>query len=89
VFCFNDFRAHLLVNALHREGFAVPDDMAVTGFDGTRDQPMTSGMKLTSYDVRTEEAYRTAVRLLLDVIDGRPIPQENLVPGELIVGETT
>lgn len=37
VFCFNDMRAMILLRVAERAGLRVPEDMAIAGFDGSRD----------------------------------------------------
>lgn len=87
--CHNDVVAVGVYHGLLRAGLRVPEDIAVTGFDGIEegqclDKPLTT--VITSGD----ELCRVAVGLLSDRLAGRQVPSPQvLLPAELRVGETT
>jgi DNA-binding LacI/PurR family transcriptional regulator len=65
-------------------GRAVPDDVAVTGFDDSVVAEVSSPA-LTSIRQPLDDLGRAMVRLLLEQVDGRSAPGERIVlPTELI-----
>jgi DNA-binding LacI/PurR family transcriptional regulator len=82
-----DSRAYTLIQQCHRHGIRVPDDLAITGWDGivTRVRPVDV---LTTIRVDWESIAAKAVDLLVALIHGEPVPEQTVFPVELIVGET-
>jgi LacI family transcriptional regulator len=68
--CFNDLVAVGALMGLRRAGRAVPEDVAVVGFD---DIPMAAELDvpLTTLDMPLSEICRTAVEMLMDRLAGR------------------
>ncbi len=87
VCCWNDRTAYdLLRHCLDRE-IKIPDDLAVTGFDGFGDAQLPI-FQLVSVKVPWYEMAQTAVDLLIQRINGAEIPMETLLPVELMLGTT-
>ena len=81
IFASSDLQAIGVLRAAHERGLRVPEDLAVVGFDGTKESefcwpPLTV---VAQPIVKMAEA---AVRLVLD--DSRPAVYETL-PGELVI----
>lgn len=86
VFCANDLMAAGAMEVLSAAGVAVPEDVAVAGFDDApaaleTDPPLTTVRQ--PFDRVSEEM----VRLLVDEIDGRPAGRVTL-PTEVVVRGT-
>ncbi|GAA4240427.1 LacI family DNA-binding transcriptional regulator [Actinomadura meridiana] len=71
VFCFADSMAYGVYAATRELGLAVPGDVAVCGYD---DHPMSALLTppLTTVDWDIDGIVDSAVRLVVDVIDGAP-----------------
>jgi len=71
VFCFADSIAYGVYAATRELGLAVPGDVAVCGYDN---HPMSALLTppLTTVDWDIEGIVHAAVRLIVDVIDGKP-----------------
>ncbi len=69
VFAFNDTLALGAMRVMQEAGIRIPDDVAVVGFDNL-DETQYSLPSLTTVDPGREEIAETAVRVLLDLIDG-------------------
>jgi DNA-binding LacI/PurR family transcriptional regulator len=87
VVCWVDTSAHAFLIDCARCGIRVPEDIAVAGFDGV------VGVVPPLYRLTTVRApWRTvterAVDLVIDLIEGREVPAETVLPVELIIGET-
>ena len=70
-------------------GLSVPDDLSVVGFD---DLPQAAQMfpALTTVRQPLHDMGKLAARMLLSLIDGRPLLMQNMqMPTELIVRGTT
>lgn len=87
--CNCDEMALLLIDALDRAGYRVPEDVAVAGYDDYhQDRPGIP--PLTTYRVNTERMGRVAVDRLIDLINGgEPIAENIVVGGRLIQRRST
>ena len=85
----NDHTAARLIQTLARLGYSVPDDVAVTGFDGTPYSALLS-VPLTTVRQSFEAIAGAAVRTLFERI-GAPeaVAREVLLPPKLVVREST
>lgn len=87
VFCFNDFRAQVLLNMAQAKKIKVPDELAIIGFDGSQTaiQAGISTIQFPSYYLG-----RMAVKLLETIVSGVMTPpvQEKISSG-VIAGWTT
>lgn len=85
LFCVNDIIAYGCAQALKDNGFRVPEDVSLVGFD---DLPSNAYMdpQLTSVKVSKRNIGRRAVQLMMDRIENPDRPFEKvLVGGELVV----
>jgi DNA-binding LacI/PurR family transcriptional regulator len=91
VLCYDDKLAMALLDALRSTDVDVPDDVALVGFDGIP-AAHQSRPRLTTVDVPSAELGRRAVEMLTsagrDGHDGR-LPASEIVPVQLVVGEST
>lgn len=79
----NDFTAVKLMDAAKELGVAVPEDLAVVGFD---DIPLALGAHLTTVVQPSSEIGSAAAQLLIDGIEGkRRSPRRLLLPTQLAV----
>lgn len=88
VVCWNDSTAYSLLEQCHRRGLRLPDDLAVVGFDGNA-PAQASPVCLTTVQAPWLEVARTAISLLIRLIDGEEVAPETRLPVELILGNTT
>ena len=88
MFCANDLSAFGALEALAAAGRRVPDDVAVVGFD---DIPAasTSRPPLTTVRQEIELMGRRMARLLLDRLEGRTEPVQEVLPTTLVVRESS
>lgn len=89
IFCFSDEIALGCMYALRQNGFKVPDDISVMGFDNI---PVAKYFSppLTTVAQPTEEIGTACATILLDLINGNePEKLRNLLPHELVVREST
>ena len=86
VFVANDVMAAGALEVLRERGIRVPDDVAVAGFD---DAPIATRVEppLTTMRQPFDRIAQEMVRMLLDVIDGRPAGRMTL-PTELVRRES-
>ena len=77
------------MHALKGQGFSIPDDVSVMGFDGI---PFAryAAPPLTTIAQPTDQIGAECARILLDIIEGSP-PESlrNYLPHELVVREST
>jgi LacI family transcriptional regulator len=87
VACWVDAEAFHLIGVLKSHGLRVPEDIAVTGFDGLP-APQFGLPRLTTVHAPWDAAGRRAVELLLARLAGEEVPQRTVLPVHLVLGET-
>jgi LacI family repressor for deo operon, udp, cdd, tsx, nupC, and nupG len=89
IFCMCDEMALGCLYTLKENGFSVPEDMSVVGFDNIRFARFFSPA-LTTVAQPVDDIGRRCVEVLLDIIDGKDIENSNVIlPHELIVRDST
>lgn len=86
IFAANDMMAIGALETLRNAGVAVPDEVAIAGFD---DIPLSSHLGLTTVRVRIADLGARAIERLLDIIEGRQDHRNELHQPELVVRSTT
>jgi len=87
IFAANDLTAYGVIRAIHDNGFKVPDDVSVVGFDDLpTSEYFTPG--LTTLRQPIKELGQTTARSILNLIHGI-LPDHRLPPIELIVRNST
>jgi len=85
-----DLMAIGVINAIKDQGLSIPEDISVVGFDnipiGKQFTPA-----LTTIDQHIRKKALTGTELLIDIIEGRPVPEEHTieVPSTLLVRGST
>ena len=88
VFCANDLLAVGALSALAKRGLRVPEDVSVVGFDDS-ELARHSAPSLTTMRIYSREMARSAVRRVLERIEGGALPPVRLeYPIDLIVRES-
>ncbi|MCK8060451.1 MULTISPECIES: LacI family DNA-binding transcriptional regulator [unclassified Fusibacter] len=88
IFCANDEMAFGAIKALTQDGYRVPEDVAVTGFDDI-DFAKLFSPSLTTVRQDFELRGASAVALVLDQIAGKPTAEKIVHDYELIIREST
>ncbi|MDX1933067.1 MAG: LacI family DNA-binding transcriptional regulator [Capsulimonadales bacterium] len=86
--CWNDLTAYDLLGCCFHMGVRVPEELAIVGFDGVMS---SRGIyrRLTTVRAPWSEVASTAVKVLIDVMEGSDVPQETVLQGQFIIGDTT
>ncbi len=87
VFCYNDTVAVGLLAACYQRGVVVPDHLSVIGFDDI-DMAVYAVPPLTTIRQPRFELGQRAMEMMLDLLEGQT-PENYLVPGELVIRQTT
>jgi len=87
--CGSDQIARGVTDRLRELGIAVPQAIAVTGFDNWEVMALASRPPLTTIDLQLEDLGRRAAELLLDAIAGHPHHGTELTKMELIPRAST
>lgn len=86
--CNNDETAAALIEELQVQGYNVPDDISVTGFDNYLTKHKTS-VGLTTVYIKPEDTAKIAADLIIKKINGEPyIKGRHLVSGSLIIRDS-
>ncbi|MBN2509601.1 MAG: substrate-binding domain-containing protein [Spirochaetales bacterium] len=83
----NDSMAFGAIEELRRRNISVPDDIAVVGFDNL-DLCLISSPPLTTVSHFVYEQGRKAAQLLLERIEGKPIPDITVQPTKLVIRQS-
>lgn len=88
VFCASDEMAVGFIGAVQRRGLAVPGDVSVIGFD---DIELVDHLTpaLTTIRQPRRQIGRQAARKLLERIEGKTLPEDVILPVELVLREST
>ena len=89
IFCGSDQVAYGVAEALRDFGRAIPDDVAVVGYDNWEVLATECRPPLTTVDLGLEQLGATAVNHLFAALDGRATSGVIRHPGRLIVREST
>lgn len=84
IFCSNDETAIGCINAMRERGLAAPDDLAVVGFDGLEFGEAFFPPLTTVVQPRVELG-TTAMRVLMDQMEGRNAPRMTVLASSLVV----
>jgi LacI family transcriptional regulator len=90
IFCSSDQLARGAMDTLRERGIAIPDRVAVIGFDNWIAMATACRPQLTTIDMSLQDVGRVAGEHLLAAIDGTPLPEGlHQVPCRLIVRGST
>lgn len=88
VFCANDLCAHGALQVAQVAGIAVPDELAVVGYDDTWYSTMTNP-PLTTVNMAIETMGGRAARLLIAQVEGQPMTERQpVLPVSLTIRES-
>src|SRR5436190_6926776 len=88
IFCGNDQIARGVADALRERGTAVPDAVAIVGFDNWEIMAEATRPPLTSVDMNLKELGREAGRKLMGLIAGERLRGVHRLPCTLVVRES-
>ncbi len=84
----SDRAAFGVITALHRVGLYVPEDVKLISFDNSPYSSMASPA-ITALDRNPRQLAESAVRCLLDRIEGKPFKSETIIPVSLCKRDST
>ncbi|MBV9848362.1 MAG: LacI family DNA-binding transcriptional regulator [Armatimonadetes bacterium] len=85
--CWNDLAAYQMLSFCRRSGIAVPQEIAITGFDSI-EPPVELDQHLTTVRAPWAEVASTAITYLVELLEGKEVPMETTLPVELVCGDT-
>ncbi|MBN2658967.1 MAG: GntR family transcriptional regulator [Spirochaetales bacterium] len=91
IFCINDFLAIGVIQFLKKNGYEIPDDVAVAGFDNIQSASLPF-VELSTVQQARDEIGGQAARFILDRIgeeDPRKPEREVLIPTQMIIRKST
>lgn len=86
--CWNDQTAYHLLNHCRKRGLCLPDDLAVVGYDDLP-PPQALPWRLTTIRAPWVDVARTAIGLLVRLLEGEELPPETTLPVALVTGDTS
>ncbi|MEM6646884.1 MAG: LacI family DNA-binding transcriptional regulator [Bacteroidota bacterium] len=88
IFCTSDVKATGALRALYEAGLRVPEDVAVVGFDDLPASAYAVPPLTTVHQPIYEKGVRAA-HILIDLVEGKPVPESHLsLPPHLVVRQT-
>lgn len=85
--CWNDEVAYRVLNACLKAGVQVPDDLAITGFDGFLDTKIPARHLVTVQCPWTEVSFE-AMKNLVKLLQGEEVSHETRLPVKIVPGDT-
>jgi len=87
VVCANDYSAIGLINACKERGIRIPEDFIVTGFDAVAES-ISGFPTVTTADQPFYRIGYTAIKTMLEILDGAEIREDVLLTGDLICNQS-
>jgi len=87
IVAFDDEYALMAMHMLQQRGVQVPDEVAVAGFDDLAHSSMVVP-SLTTVAMPRYESGRRAVEMLLDLLEGEEVPEQVILPTQLVVRQS-
>lgn len=88
IFCLYDYAAIPVMKAVADMGLRIPQDLMVTGYDNIDIGPFLD-KPLTTVDPHQKELGYSSAELLLQMLQGRQCPTENIIEPTMVIRETT
>jgi LacI family transcriptional regulator len=89
LFCDNDQLARGASEALRERGIAIPQDVAIVGFDNWEVMTLAARPQLSSIDMNLSTLGREAGEALLAIMSGRPMRGVRRLPCSLVIRESS
>jgi DNA-binding LacI/PurR family transcriptional regulator/anti-anti-sigma regulatory factor/putative methionine-R-sulfoxide reductase with GAF domain len=83
----SDWMAFGALEVLEKRGIRVPEDVALGGFDDTR-EAIASRPPLTTVRQPIQELGRTSIEVLLKLLAGEQVPEQTMLPTKLVVRQS-
>ena len=87
VVCWSDYAAYATVEDCRAAGLRVPEEVAVVGFDGIP-QASRPAVELTTVRAPWSEVAQVALDRIMEVLEGKSVPVETVLPVKLVIGKT-
>lgn len=84
LFCFNDMMALGAMKAAMQLGIKVPEDLSIVGFDDLLFSEYVNP-ELTTIRQPQEEIGKTAMKVMLKILNGGKVYQDTIIPTQLLV----
>lgn len=88
IFTINDFAALDVIDILEKNGKRIPHDVQIIGYDGIK-MAGDRNYLLSTIEQPLEEMAREAVRILFDIIEGKAVNLQTILPVKFVEGKTT
>ncbi|KAJ56318.1 LacI family transcriptional regulator [Actibacterium mucosum KCTC 23349] len=88
IYCLNDAIALGALSWLHDNGYDVPNQVAVAGFNGTSLLQVVR-TRLTTVDVNRERLGQVAAKAVVSLLNGEDIAEQTVLDTQLVQGNTT
>jgi DNA-binding LacI/PurR family transcriptional regulator len=86
--CWNDDSADAFAEFCLEQGLRIPEDIAITGFDGLISLRRPA-LRLTTVYAPWAQVTKTAVGHLVSLCNGEKVPGRTIIPVEMMPGDTT
>ena len=87
IVCANDVMAITISDILVKNGYRVPEDVMISGYDYSV-EAQNHNPRITSVRSRFHDIGKRACEVLLNVLDGQEMPKDNYLPDEIVLDES-
>lgn len=87
IICANDVTAITISDILMKNGYRVPEDVMISGYDYSI-EAQNHNPRITSVRSRFRDIGKRACEIILNVLDGQEMPKDNYLPDEIVLDES-
>lgn len=87
IVCANDITAITICDILMENGYRVPEDVMISGYDYSI-EAQSHRPYITTVRMRVRDMGVTACEMLLDIIAGKEVPEDIFLPDEVVLDES-
>ena len=87
IICANDITAITIGDILMEKGYRIPEDVMLSGYDYSV-EAQSHSPRITTVRMRVHDMGIAACEMVLDLMAGKEVPQDILLPDELVLDES-
>ncbi len=87
IICANDITAITICDILMENGYRVPEDVMISGYDYSV-EAQSHSPHITTVRMRVHAMGSSACEMLLDIVQGKEVPEDIFLPDEIVLDES-
>ncbi len=87
IICANDITAITICDILIENGYRIPEDVMISGYDYSI-EAQSHTPHITTVRMRVRDMGNKACEVLLDLVNGKEVPEDTFLPDEVVLDES-